>query len=446
MWHFVAASLVLFFFILLCNARVYRPGDVFTIKENIQIAEAQAWWKGQLDLSERKWDSAVYNGKVYSHFPPLFSFLSALTTPFYDGVPHWFVLGVVVLPIPILAYAVMRRVVPHTFDAKEVRRWGAFLALGLVCGTSALPVLEKTLRGASPYFVNQALALTGVLVFLREYFGKRRLALAGAGIIVAAWSRQMTLAYFLPLAWMAFRSTASAGAGLTEKCGDQGLRFAPPQATNLGPYQGRVARTPHSFMASMVSLGLTGLLAVGVPMAMNWLKFEHPLESGYMYVYEGREDDIFVRDARAHGLFSTWYLPRNLYYANLGLPEIQGITRGEQREWYLTPNDWGTGIWWTTPLLLYLFADWRRIIGSPRERALLIGAGLAYIGLMMYHSSGFEQRGLNRYSLDYLPALYAMAAPASVATARRKWLTAGMVAWGLFYFASVRHWPQLRIW
>jgi len=443
-WHFLAAFLVLLAFALLCDAKLWRPRDVFTIAENIQIAEAQAWWQGKLDLPERKWDSALYNGKVYSHFPPLFSFLSALITPFYNGVPHWFVVLIVVLPTPILGNLLFRRL-----SGSAV--WGATLAFGLVCGTSSLPVLEKTLRGAGPYFVNQALALTGVLIFLREYFGKQRWALAGAGVVMAAWSRQMTVAYLLAFAWMILRSVAPAGASGGRSSANQGLRFAPPLATNLAPSGGRTGAV--DFRGSHTSkrwatacVALTIFFAIGVPMGMNWLKFGSPLESGYMHVYEGRSDDVFAKDAREHGIFSLAYVPRNLYYSTLGTWSLQPIKRGNEYEWHLSPQLWGTGILWTTPLIVFVFFDLRGILTDPKRRMLLLAAGLAYIGLMVYHSTGYKQRGYNRYSLDYLPVLFALAVPAAMASPWRKAVTVMLIAWSVGYFAFVRHWPQIRIW
>ena len=404
-----------------CKA-LYRPGQVFTITENIQIAEGQGWWAGRLDLPERKWDSALFEGRVFSHFPPMFSFLAALVTPVFHGVPHWFIVLAIVLPIPLLAYALSLRLLHSAF-------WSAALAMGLVCGTSALPVLEKALRGASPYAVNQVLALSGLLIFLCEYFGRRRVWVAGVGVLIAAWSRQMTLAYLLPFVWMSMRS-------------DSTLTPVPLPVRERGSH----ALGSHYLKVRAVGIAFIVFLAIGVPMGLNWLKFGSPLESGYRYVYEGRTEDAFTRDARSHGLFSPWYVPRNLYYANLGFPEFHGIERGKDREWHVTPNHWGTGIWWTTPLLIYIFLDWRRIVGGARERMLLIAAGLAYIGLMLYHSTGYDQRGFNRYSLDYLPALFALAAPACVTTPRRKILTAGMIAWSVFYFAFVRHATNIRIW
>jgi|CXWL01.1.fsa_nt_gi hypothetical protein len=435
--YWLGAACVVGLFVVLCDAKLYRPGDVFTITENIQIAEAQAWWQGNLDLPERKWDSALFEGRVFSHFPPMFSFLAALVTPVFHGVPHWFIVLAIVMPVPLLAFAMSRRLVRSAF-------WSAALAVGLVCGTSALPVLEKALRGASPYAVNQALALIGLLIFLWEYFGRGRIWVAGTGVLIAAWSRQMTLAYLLPFVWMSMGSDSTlTPAPLPEK--ERGSHAH--GSLNLPSHNLRSRNLcSRSLIARMIGITVMVVVAIGVPMGLNRLKFGHPLEFGYRYIYEGRADDVFVRDARTHGLFSTWYVPRNLYYANLGFPEVHRIVRGEEREWYATPNDWGTGIWWTTPFLLYLFADWRRILGSPRERMLLIAAGIAYIGLMLFHGTGFDQRGLNRFSLDYLPALFALAAPGSIATPRRQWLTASMIVWSALYFAFARHMTNIRIW
>lgn len=420
-WHCLAVLLVVLTFALFVDASLYRPSATFTITENIQIAEAQAWWKGRLDLPERKWDSALIEGKVYSHFPPAFSFISVIVVPFFDGVPHWVIEIIVVLPVLILAYWLSTLLAPTPM-------WAALMAVGLVCGTSALPVLEKALRGGSPYSVNQAIALSGLLMFLIAYVGNKGFWLAGLGVVVAAWSRQMSVVYLLPLASMAFEKThATASSASTEPIAES------VAASSQG--KGLFARW-----------GIVAIFAFGVPLTLNWLKFHSPLDSGYMRVYEGRTEDQFARDARNHGLFSTRYIPRNFYYSNLGLPELHGIKRGEQAEWYLTANDWGTGIWWTTPMLFFAIAGTRSILSDPKRRMLLLSAGLAYIGLLLYHSTGFEQRGYNRYSLDYLPVLVVLAAPAAMASSSRRWLTAGLISWSVFYFAVARHWPQMRIW
>jgi len=387
----LGALLVVLAFGLLVEAKLWRPQKRFTIFENVQIAEAEAWWNGQLDLPERKWDTALKDGRAYSHFPPAFSLVSALLVPVFHGVPHWFIVFGLVFPLLLLAYVLFRR---RTDSAV----WGATLAIGLVCGTSLFPVIDKTLRGASPYFVNQSLATLGLLILLIESFGRRRMWVAGPGLMIAALSRQMTVAYLVPLAYMALVRTGGR------------------------PRTSRV-----------LLLAATASVVVVVPCTLNALKFGHPLDSGYMHVYTDRPEDDFSRDAKTHGLFSAHYVLRNLYYANLGLPRVYRIEVAGERQTHLRPNRMGTGIWWTTPLLLWLFVAPRSIARDPLNRAWLAGAAVAFAGLMLYHSTGSEQRGFNRYSLDYLPVLLALIAPLCV-SGRRKWITLAMIGWSVVYF------------
>lgn len=387
----LGAFLVVLAFGLLVEAKLWRPQKRFTIFENVQIAEAEAWWSGRLDLPERKWDTALKDGRVYSHFPPMFSVVAAALVPWFHGVPHWFIVLGLILPLLLLAYLLFHRRTGSVI-------WGALLAVGLVCGTSLFPVIDKTLRGASPYFVNQCLATLGMLILLIESFGRRRMWVAGLGLVIAALSRQMTVAYLVPLAYMALS---------------------------------RAGGRPHTSRALM--LAATALVAVVVPCTLNVLKFGHPLDSGYMHVYADRPEDAFSRDAKTHGLFSAHYMPRNLYFANLGFPKVYRIEVAGERQTHLRPNRMGTGIWWTTPLLLWLFVAPRSTARDPLNRAWLAGAAVAFAGLMLYHSTGSEQRGFNRYSLDYVPVLLALIAPLCI-SGWRKWITLAMIGWSVVYF------------
>jgi hypothetical protein len=380
-------------------AKLWRPEKSFSITENIQIAEAQAWWQGRLDLPERKWDSALHNGRVYSHFPPMFSLISAVLVPLFDGVPHWCIVLTIVLPVPVLAYALF-------WKRTGSVGWAITLAIGFVCGTSALPVLDGALRGAHPYVVNQSLSMIGLLVLLIEATGRRRVGVMGSALIVAALARQLTIAYAIPLAYLALRREGT------------------------GSRAGRLA-----------FLMATAFVVVAVPCVLNTLKFQNPLDSGYMYIYNDRPEDAFSRDAERYGLFSAHYVPRNLYFANLGFPRVNRIEREGREETYLRPNHMGTGIWWTTPLLCLLFVDVRRIWADGLSRAMLLAAVLAYVGLMVYHSTGFDQRGYNRYSLDYIPVLFALLAPRCT-TGRRRWFALVAIAWSLVYFVVLMPMPH----
>jgi len=372
------------------EASRWRSGFQFSGKDNVQIMEAASWLKGRMDLPVREWDTALSNGKVYSHFPPLFTCISVVLLLLFGGVPHWFVLLFIVLPVPILAYVLFRRVTSSPL-------WGALLAIGFVCGTSAWSVMDRTLSGGSPYFVNHTLALIGLLVFLIEFQGRRRTWVAGMGLLMASLARPLTMAFIIPLIWLTWKSKPSAGR-----------------------------------RRQWVSLVLVCLAMVAVPLTLNTLKYGHPLKTGYMLIYEGR-DDHFAWDAHEHGLFSTAFLSRNLYYHNIGLPKRHVISMAGQREVHYRPNMMCTGVWWTTPLLLWLFVDLVGILRQPSARILLLASVCVYVPLMLFHACGNVQRGYNRFSLDYLPVILVLIAPRCFLGWRR-WVSVAMIFWSVAYF------------
>ena len=56
-----------------------------------------------------------------------------------------------------------------------------------------------------------------------------------------------------------------------------------------------------------------------------------------------------------------------------------------------------------------------------------------YALLMCFHATGYAQPGFNRYSLDYVPALFVLVVPRCV-EGRRVWITLPMVLWSIVYF------------
>lgn len=402
----ILGSIAVLSIIAICvPAKLWRPQTCFTIRENIQIAEAQSWWQGRLDLPERKWDSALYQGKIYSHFPPAFTLVSAVIVPIFGGVPHWFVLLVIVLPIPLLAYSLLLR------QSQSVG-WAVLLTVGLVCGTSLLPVLDKTLRGCHPYVINQCLSAIGLLIMLIEVLGcgrgrgRRRFWILGPALMLSAWSRQLTIVYAMVLIYLAF------------------------QREGLGTRKIR-----------LIQLVGTGVIIAALPCMLNALKFGHPLDSGYMHIYNDRPGDRFSQDAQTHGIFSTHYIKRNLYYANLGFPVSNVIEVEGKKERYYRPNHMATGIWWTTPLLLLMLPNLRKLWADPLSRVLLVSAGLVFVALMFYHSTGFDQRGLNRYSLDYLIVCFTLVVP-YVLKGKARWFTVGAILWSVLYFVKLMPMPH----
>lgn len=378
----------------LTDVWVLKPGVVFDPSVSTQIAEAAAWWTGRLDLLDTHarfaWDTAVVEGKRYSHFPPLFTVIAFVLFPIFGGVPRLILVFGVFVPMLWLAYALFLR--------RTHSRWfAAVLVVGLVGGTSLVVLLDKMFRGASAYDVNHVLAVLGLLVFLSEYFGRRRVWLAGLGLIASSMARQLTAAYVFPLIYMAWRGGA----------GDRRPR-------------------------RVLEAGLVTAVMLAVPMVFNTAKFGGPFETGYMLIYQGR-DDRLAQDAHQHGLFSPHFVPRNLYHMNLGFPNVGLIEIAGEEEFYYRPNFKGTGIWWTTPVLLWLFVAVREWWQDRRCTALAISVLGVYGALMMFHNTGYEQRGINRFSMDFIPVVLAMVAPAAVA-GRRRWITLALVVWSVAYF------------
>ncbi len=370
---------------------LWGAGRIVWPAANAQVAEAEAWLHGTMALSERMWDTAVYAGRVFCHFPPFMTFVSVVVLATgLEGVPFNVLSALFVLPIPGLAY--------WLFLKRCDRVWAAVvLASMFVLGTSEFMVLCRTLQAGKPWQLNHAISQAGLLLFLIDYFGAKRVWLGGIGLMIATWSRATMAVYCLPLLWMAYA------------CGE-------------GSRRRRMVRA---------SVAIAVLLAV--PMTLNTLKFGNPLNAGYSLIYVGR-DDAIARDARI-GIFSLHFVPRNLYSMNLGFPKWK--EHGDERR--LVADRDGTGIWWTTPLLMLLFVDLRKILRRPENRVLMVSVGIVYVALMTFHTTGAAQNGYNRFSLDFLLPLLAMIAPLAF-VGRRKYVTIPMVIWSVVYFASDWSW------
>lgn len=380
---------------LLIDAGAVKYTYLLTPESNLNVAEARAWLDGRWDLAndrtdgKRTWDSALFEDRVYNVFPPAFTLISAgVLKAVPDGVPN-IVLILLAATLPGLAYGVFWR---------RCRQVGSavLISVGYLLGTSLLPVTDHALRNGEVWLVNHLLSQVGLLVFLADYFGRRRIWLGGLGLIVAAWSRQLTGVYWIALVYVAVQAFRTEGK-----------------------------------KAGLVWAGGMGAVLVAGPMVLNAMKFNSPVESGYSYIYEGRwEDpgDAFAQRA-SRGLFSPAFVPRNLYYMNVGLP------LPDEPGWLLrfTPNTECTGIWWTTPLLLLVWVDWRRLWGRAESRLLLVAMGLVYAALMMFHTTGADQLGYNRFSLDFVPVLLAVIAP-GCAEPRRRTMVVAMVLWSVWYF------------
>ncbi len=383
-----------------------------TASWNPAFLEGLSWWHGSLSLPQRLWDTAYVpeTGEVYNVFPPLQSLIGFLATAPQRSVadlgqvPEMHILPLVLfgLPLPLVGYLVFHRRTGSCF-------WGAVLTLGWLGGTAILPCIHLA-RDDGVHHINHLLSQVGLLLLAGELLGRRRIWVAVVGLLIAAWSRQLTGVFALALLAVAWQGASS-----------ESVRslWSAPRIRRLAITAAAVAAT------------------AAVPLGLNWAKFGSPLRNGYELIYEGRDHEL-AGSARAHGLFSPRFVGRNAYYMNLagpwGRPERGGL--GWQ------PSEHGTSIWLTTPLLALVLLGIRTWWGYLPARALMLCSALVIAALLLYHGTGQRQFGYYRFALDFIPVWLVVGGP-WLAGGWRRYATIGCVAWSVAYFAMLGRWMTM---
>jgi hypothetical protein len=225
-------------------------------------------------------------------------------------------------------------------------------------------------------------------------------------------------------------------------------RGGPPWAVGAAIGLAMLARLP--LAAAAPALALLAARASGAPvptvlgrvllgaapmalalLAYDALRFGSPFDLGYERIVRG---DIFF----SHGLFSAFYLPRQLEALLVQAPDIV-----EGTPWFLRPRFAGMSLLVATPAFLWVFAGLRAV---RRERAVAAVAAAALLGLLpalLFGSTGAPQVGY-RYSIDVQPFLVALACTGDAAATgvwRRRpsvlFLVAGVVAIAVNVYAAI---------
>lgn len=384
------------------------------VEFNPALLEGYSWWFGRFSLPHSLWDTAYVarTGRVYNVFPPLQSIIGYVATALSDPqstanrFPELQIVPLVLfgLPLPLVGYAVFRRRVGS--DA-----WAAVLTLGWLGGTAVLPCIEEA-RNNGVHHINHLLSQVGLLLLAGELLRepeRRRWWVALLGLLIAAWSRQLTIVYGIALLAAAWTPGATESSTPVVKRSGRGRRLA------------------------MIGAGVVLILAV--PMGLNRAKFGSPLESGYELIYAGRDTNL-ARRVREHGLFSTAFAGRNAYYMNAALPWGRAEA-GEGIGWRPSPD--GASIWLTTPILVLIVLGasywWREGPG----RMLMLCTVPIIVALLLYHNTGYRQYGYYRFALDFVPVWFVVGGR-WLTQGRRRWATVACVAWSVGYFAMVSRW------
>lgn len=338
---------------------LFALGVPYEIREQHFTVQASAWLSGHLDVASNIGlpDLAVYLGKSFVMSGPL---PSALLLPM-----NW--LSGKTLPQEWLGY-VLTAVnfcllwwIGRSLSFSWVDRWwvGCSYLIGSV-------YLYVSLAFISPYLL-QVSATTGLLLAIGAALEYQRHP------VRVGW-----------LGWCGF------GVAVSGLC-----RF--PLFLAVVPFVLMIVLTKSSANRQRQLWWLVVPVLVGAVGAVlfNYLRFGAWLEAGYHYWNWQSRGGL-----PAH-LFSLRYIPTNLYYATLAMPELV-VRFGRWAFPYLKPDLWGTSIVVTSPVVLWLL--YRRPRGIMANVYWLAVITLA-IPVLTYAGIGAKQIGY-RYALDFLPFLY----------------------------------------
>jgi hypothetical protein len=295
----------------------------------------------------------------------------------------WYVLAVA-LPLPLVGFWAFQQVLHRA-------AWSAVLTGYWLIGT---PMLMQLILcgGGSINPINHVLATIGLMLIAGDLLGRRRMWPSAIGLVIALWSRPDLVFYGL--------------------------------GALMAGWQVKQRR-----WRNVLIIGCGLVFAVGTLMALDWLKFGSPLETGYRYVYDYRPNSWLGHRALTYGVFSPHFLPDNAYCMNLALPHFRLTSGG-----LIPENDeYGVSIWITSPLLLGAFLGVRRWWPNRAARALMFSSLLVIGTFLMYHSRGISKVGYFAYSLDFLPVWLVVIAPWAIERWRR-YFTLGCLAWSAVYF------------
>ncbi|MCS6836486.1 MAG: hypothetical protein NZ750_10765 [Anaerolineae bacterium] len=260
--------------------------------------------------------------------------------------------------------------------------------LGVLLGATSVMLCERVLQTSMPQLSWWRRAL--LVAFFA--FGTAHLYLATMGTVWFLGQTSAVLALWLFIQLVLARRPVVAGLALAlvllarPSIGPGALIFALLYWWEDG----------QKLIARLVALLLPVVLSITFLGAYNALRFGDPLEFGYGFI----NDSSAIKERReTFGSFSLAFLPDNLYTATLKPPRefnLGCLTNPDCG--VITPDLWGMGLLWTSPLLLAGLL-------SPRDRlfwAVALGSALIMLPSLLYHNSGSAQFGY-RFSLDALP-------------------------------------------
>jgi hypothetical protein len=382
---------------LAVGAKVALPTWRVTQEHNAALEEAFAWRDGRLDLQVNRYEVAPFGDKYYNVVGLAFTLISFLGTSLSQswGAPAGelyspLYLAIVAVPLPLIAFWAFGEVT-------RSKPWAAVWTFYLIAGTCLLPVLATCGTG-SIYYINHVLSVIGLLLIGGDLLGSRQIWPAAIGLLLAAWSRQMTAFYAIPLVWLSLRSASPVNTGL-----------------------------PTPRLLNWIAISTVAVM-VALPGVLNWLKFGNPLNTGYQLLYEGRFDAIAMRAKACFFGFAN--VSMHAWAAIAQLPRLDVRGGGLYLDVVGTQ---GVSIWLTNPLLFAVILTLRQWWRDPAARGLMLTTILVAAADVCYHTTGSTDAGYYRYALDYLPVWLLVISKHLRQPAAREWVLLA-IAYSCLYF------------
>jgi len=272
----------------------------------------------------------------------------------------------------MMIYDLLGRINPQTGFPHQIRpTLRAWLTVLFAAGTAHWYLSSL----GSVWFNANILAVTFMILLVRETVNNKNAWLAGIWLGLAALSRPTTLF---------------------------GVSF-------YLTYVGLKSKSWRQFILKSIPVALILSIIIAVMFLYNYLRFHNPFDFGYGYI---QGSATLMAAYAKYGGFNPVYFPCDFYISVFGTPNVLGYMAPGIKLFcgYLLPfrqpfeNAWvaitpiGMSIFFVTPAFAYIFKARSR---DPLIVAAWIGLISVLIPLWMYHNTGAVQFGY-RYILDVL--------------------------------------------
>lgn len=347
--------------------------------DNLHVVQAAAFLDGQLAIDRQIEDVAVYEGELFSPYPPFPALLLAPLVAVFGSSPR---VGIVAALLLTAVNVVVLGRLAAQWGATSVQRW--WLVVGALLGTA---YWTAVLSSGGVWFLSHVVAFTCLLLAVHEVTARRPLS-GGLLLGLAFLSRQPTI-FAVP--------------------------FLVALVATAAPDRRRTLRDLTVLLVPVV-------VSVAGYLAFNAARFSGPLDTGYSYIALG--EPFLVARVDRYGLFDFAYVPFN--FVHLFLQGFSVEFTGDRLVTLGGVDPFGTSLTFASPFV-FLAAVARL---PPWVRAGAAAAvGLIVVIHLTYYNNGFVQANAQRFSLDYLPILILLLAAALQRVPERLWK--GLIAYAI---------------